>query len=62
MKTALEVTREGEPSRVYHRTESGSYAWTHPVDAATRAACTACTNGTIPSDVRAGTYREGGTK
>lgn len=48
MKTLIELRRTGA-RRVYHRT--GLYAWTHPDTVGWRRTCTACTTGTIPSNI-----------
>lgn len=64
MITAIEVARDGlTPLRVYHRaghTHQGPdtrYSWTHLPSKAARSACSACSKGTIPADVKAGIKR-----
>lgn len=66
MKTVIEVDRDGvTPLRVFHRAgtvtregakfEDSRYLWTHSL--AEKKTCAACTKGTIPADVKAGTKR-----
>lgn len=65
MVTLIETAKDKLTAlRVYHRAGTTSqgpdtrYSWTHLPDKKTRAACTACSKGTIPEAVKAGTYRE----
>lgn len=63
MITKIEADKEGNALRVYHRggaiTVEGEYrqnekfAWTHPADDKTRAACVACQSGNIPAEIKA---------
>lgn len=64
MKTVIEVARDGvTPLRVFHaagkvaNNTEGRYQWTHKPDKRTRDACTACSRGTIPANVKDGTYK-----
>lgn len=50
MKTRLEMSRDGRAARIYHLTDGGAYAWTHPVEE--RPECEACQSGVVPKKLK----------